>query len=181
MLSEGARVSGVAVLAVCVVMAATGCALIFASTYRRRHGVLRSQRLEWALKPRPVPGWMYLIGAGIAILAGIPNVAGAIVTFGRGSSSSASYQLVYGLFFLGVGVSTILTMRASNRGKPPRERFKTGLFGMGVFVLGGCAFAVWGANRGHVLAVIVGIVVACSFPLVAAAGWLRLRRGDTVQ
>ena len=66
--------SGVAVLAVCVVMAATGCALIFASIYRSRHGVLRSQRLEWALKPRPVPGWMYLIVAGIAILAGILDV-----------------------------------------------------------------------------------------------------------
>ena len=179
-IERGAGVTGVAVLAVCVVLAGTGCALIFASTYRSRHGVLRSQRLEWALKPRPVPGWMYLIVAGIAILAGIPNVAGAIVAFGQGSSSSASYQLVYGLFFLGIGASTILTMRASNRGKPPRERFKTGLFGMVVFVFGGCAFAVWGADRGHVLAVIMGIVVACSFPVVAAVGWLRLRRGHTV-
>jgi hypothetical protein len=174
-------VSGVAVLAVCVVQAATGCALLFASIYRRRHGVLRSQRLEWALKPRPVPGWMYLIVAGIALLAGIPNVAGAIVTFGRGSSSSASYQLVYGLFFLGVGVSTVLTFRAFKEGKPARDRFRIGLFGMVVFVLGGCAFAVWGADRGHVLAVIVGIVVACSFPVVAVVGWLRLRRGDGVQ
>ena len=173
--------SGVAVLAVCVVMAATGCALIFASTYRTRHGVLRSQRLEWALKPRPVPGWMYLIGAGIALLAGIPNVAAAIVAFGRGSSSSASYQLLTDLFFLGVGVSTVLTMRASNRGKPSHESVsKQDCSEWGVRP-GGCAFAVWGANRGHVLAVIVGIVVACSFPVVAVVGWLRLRRGETVQ
>jgi hypothetical protein len=173
-------VTGVAVLAVCVVMAATGCALIVGSIYRSRHGALRSRRLEWIFKPRPVPGWFFLVIASTALLAGIPNVAGAIVAFGQGSSSSASYQLVYGLFFLGLGASTILTMRASNRGKPPRERFKTRLFGMVVFVLAGCAFAVWGADRGHVLAVIVGIVVACSFPVVAAVGWLRLRRGHTV-
>jgi predicted alpha/beta-fold hydrolase len=85
------------------------------------------------------------------------------------------------LFFLGVGVSTILTFRAFNAGKRARDRFRTGLFGMVVFVLGGSAFAVWGADRGHVLAVIVGIVVACPFPVVAAVGWLRLRRGETVQ
>lgn len=174
-------VSGIAALVVIVLPAAAGCALIVGSTYRNRHGVLRWQPLEWALKPRPVPGWMYLIIAGIALLAGISNVAGAIVGFARRSSSTASYQLLYGSFILALGAFTVLTFRAFYRDRPVRDRFRTGLFGMVVFVLGGCAFAVWGANRGHVLAVVVGIVAACSIPVLAGVGWFRLRRRDAVR
>jgi len=120
---------------------------------------------------------MYLIVAGGALLASIPNLAGAIADLGQGRSNSQFFQLAAGLFFLGLSVSTILTLRAFSRDQKPRDRYRSGLLGMAVWVFGGCAFTAWGATRGQPVAVIVGIAVACSFLVVAAVGWVRLRRG----
>lgn len=122
---------------------------------------------------------MYLAVAGSALLAGVPYLAAAIIGFGHGRSSSRFFQLVFGLFFIGLGACGLLTFRAVNRGQTRRERFRSGLFGMVMWVFGGCAFAVWGANRSQLVAIIFGLAVACSFPVVAAVGWVRLRRAET--
>jgi hypothetical protein len=121
---------------------------------------------------------MYFAIAAGSLLVGIPNAVGAVVAFAGRSSDSAPFELVYGVFFIGVGAFTLLTFRAFHRGLPARDRFRTGLFGMVLYVLGGIAFTVWGLIHGRFLAVFVGIAVAGSFGVLAVIGWVRLRRAD---